>query len=179
MKNLKEMARHLFGPFLKSPYIYRGSIDKRKTTDPELCSICKGRCCKNCGCFLSPQDFSKISYKVLNQEIQKGYISIDYVWKKNYEKKGTLVLRIRNVGSPIVDIKRSSKPHQCMMLTPNGCSFSYEERPLGGKLLIPLVNDKGYAVCYPRYSYIECAREWEPYKRILRKLYFKYRNIDY
>lgn len=176
MKFLKEKVRFLLRLFLKSPYIYNGSIDKRSTTNSELCNNCKGKCCKNCGCFLSPQDFGKISYKALNKELQKGYISIDLVRKSNYVKKGTLVLRIRNIDSPIVDIKRSSKKHQCMMLTPKGCSFSYEERPLGGKLFIPLVNSEGIGVCYPKYSYIECAREWQPYSRILKKLYKNYRN---
>ena len=172
----KKNLRFLLKSFQKSPYVYTGCTDEDKNTNPELCSLCKGRCCKRCGCFLSPQDFKEISFKALDDEFKKGYISIDLVKPSlviDEITRNTLVLRVRNLGAPIVDTTDKYRPRQCMMLTPHGCSFTYKKRPLGGKMFMPLL-DGDYVKCYPKYSYIECAREWQPYQRLLKKLKRKY-----
>ena len=73
--------------------------------DFSVCSSCGGYCCKRCGCHYSPDDFSEISYEYLRKEIEKGYISIDYVDREALlAKRGVYFLRVRNVEAPILDV---------------------------------------------------------------------------
>ena len=177
MRKKLDVFRRVVKLFLKEAYVYRSDLSEEANTNNELCSQCKGRCCKNCGCFYSPRDFKKISYAFLKREIIKGYISIDLVRKTKRSRdvpRDTLVLRVRNVDRPIVDTDPNFRPRSCKRLTDKGCSLSYQKRPTGGKKLIPILNVEGYLMCYPAYSYIECAKEWRPYQRILRKLYWRF-----
>ena len=48
----------------------------------EICSKCKGFCCKRMGCHFSPDDFKDLTFDGLKKEIDKGYISIDW-WEGN------------------------------------------------------------------------------------------------
>lgn len=177
MKKKLDVFRRVVKLFLKEAYVYRSDLSEEANTNKELCSKCKGRCCKNCGCFYSPRDFKEISYRYLKREIQKGYISIDLVKKTKKSRdvpRDTLVLRVRNVDSPIVDTDQDHRPRSCSRLTDEGCTFSYEDRPTGGKKLIPILNVEGYLMCYPSYSYVECAQEWSHYQWTLRRLYWKF-----
>lgn len=163
--------------FRKEPYVYRTDLSEEANTNPDLCSKCKGRCCKNCGCFYSPRDFEKISYRYLKKKLLEGYISIDLVRKtkkSNDIPKDTLVLRSRNVGRPIVDTDQKHRPRRCVRLTETGCSLSYADRPTGGKKLKPILNVDGYVCCYPAYGVIECTKEWRHYQRVLRLLYHRF-----
>ena len=148
------------------------------TVDERACSTCKGQCCKACGCYFSPRDFEKISYSYLKEELLKGRISIAYVGKYvhrvNAYGTGVFYLRMRNKDAPIVDIENVSRKG-CMLLTDKGCSFSYEERPLGAKALKPKmhIEPDGEGVmflCRQEYSMFAVCFEWLPYKRLLRQL---------
>lgn len=136
----------------------------------ELCTKCKGRCCKSCGCHYSPEDFKDLSYEGLKREIDKGYISIDW-WEGNpFEDERNisrgLFLRIRNINSSIVD---ASWGGRCVLLTEQGCPLDYENRPKGARLLIP--SEKG---CKLEYDKQDCAKDWYRYSDILLRLYDEY-----
>lgn len=140
----------------------------------ELCSKCKGLCCKSCGCHYSPNDFKNITFESLKTEIEKGHISIDW-WNgspfddkehKNIDK--VYYLRIRNVDSNIVD---PSFGDRCSLLTETGCSLTYNERPMGGKMLIP--NENG---CEQEYDKQQSAIDWYEYNDILKELVELYRD---
>lgn len=136
----------------------------------EICSKCKGKCCKTMGCHYSPKDFEEISFEYLMSQIDKGYISIDW-WEGNpFEDNRNIhrafFLRVRNVESPIVD---PSWGGRCSLLTETGCSLTYNERPTGGRLLIP-----GEKNCVPKYTKEDCVKEWYKYNDILIKLYENY-----
>lgn len=143
----------------------------------QLCSECKGECCKRCGCHFSPDDFAEISFEFLKSELEKGYISIDYFSKETtYMNTGAYILRIRNQDSPIVDLEQKVRP--CMLLTEKGCKLDYAHRPSGGKLLIPkveLIGNRKKRICYSTYSVTSCCHEWMPYQKLLHRLakYFK------
>jgi len=130
----------------------------------ELCAKCKGYCCKSLGCHFSPRDFEDISFETLKKIIKKGHISIDWwdgdVFDKNRDR--TLYLRIRNKNASIVD---PSWGGECMLLTEHGCSLSFNERPMGGRGLIPGVNE-----CIVKYSKEDCCKEWYEYQNLLEKL---------
>jgi len=180
MKKKLDVFKGLKKLFLKEAYVYRTDLSEEANTNPELCSKCKGRCCKNCGCFYSPRDFKEISYRYLKKEIEKGYISIDFIPKTKKSRdvpKDTLVLRSRNVDRPVVDTDINFRPMRCKRLTEQGCSLTYDERPTGGKKLMPILNVEGYICCYPMYGIIECTKEWRPYQRVLRRLYRRFTNF--
>lgn len=145
--------------------------DISKNVNKEICTKCGGECCKICGCHFSPDDFKKITFESLKEEINKGYISIEYVDREHiYSNHGCYILRIRNENSPIVEINRTHRK-ACMMLTEHGCKFDYKHRPTGGKLLIPSKEGR----CKNKYSIRDCCYEWEQYQNILCDLvdYFK------
>lgn len=123
------------------------------------CKECGGRCCKNMGCHYSPDDFKDKSFEALKSEIEKGKISIDW-WAADEPE---YYLRARHVDAPIVD---GSWGGICINLTENGCSLSFEDRPLGGKALKP-VRSFG---CPNFYTKEMCKNDWKPYAETLKKL---------
>ena len=144
----------------------------------DACRICGGKCCKQGGCPFSPRDFLEISFLKLRDEIAKGYISIAYFPKGekycNPFKTGVFFLRMRNKGAPIVDIYDESHG-ECILLTETGCPFSFENRPFGGKALLPRMHaepdGEGYMFfCGQEYSTKDICFEWLPFKRILHEL---------
>ena len=148
----------------------------------ELCTACKGLCCQRFGCFYSPRDFKKITFKDLKLEIEKGEIQILYIPKsRSGQGTGVFVLAVRNVGGPIVNIPiRYTGP--CMKLTDNGCSFNNFSRPYGGIFLLPKggVDKKGkaYPQCEAMYTAREASFEWLPYKKILQTLAYYFCDDD-
>ena len=147
---------------------------EKEATDPETCAKCNGKCCKQCGCHYSPTDFTNISFSSLKKEIEQGYISIDAVgYGRREPKDKTLILRVRNKNSKIVDLEFKSSP--CILLTETGCKLRYEDRPLGGKALIP---SKSFQ-CYSMYSIKECCIQWKPYQSILGRLAKYFLDKDY
>ncbi len=159
------------------------NYEMTQTTNYDVCAICGGAWCKKCGCHFSPDDFKEISFEYLKTEIEKGYISIDYVDGEAASWPiGALILRIRNKNSPIVDIGyRKDTP--CILLTDTGCKLDYEQRPTGGKLLIPkFLEINSYRtskpVCYSKYSINTCSREWRTYQEILVELKQHFTGID-
>lgn len=160
-----------------------------------ICSKCKGQCCKQMGCHFSPEDFKEISFEALKAEIDKGHISIDW-WEGNpFEEinysfiasideydfgiseideddedtiERAYFLRAKNVGANIID---ASWGGTCSLLTEKGCSLSYNDRPKGGRELIPVEGNKE---CITNYSKQDCAKEWHTYDDILTQLYDYY-----
>lgn len=142
----------------------------------ELCSKCKGKCCKAMGCHFSPDDFEDLSFEGLKKEIDKGYISIDW-WEGNpfdtdnrKEIPRAFFLRIRNRDSKIIN---PSWGGVCSLLTDKGCILSYNKRPKGGRDLIPAVPE-----CRITYTKDQCARDWYKYNDILSELEDYYYDKD-
>lgn len=139
----------------------------------EICRVCRGLCCKSCGCHFSPDDFKEITFESLKKEIDKGNISIDWwdgspfvdndigVSSDGIER--AYYLRMRNQDSPIVD---PSWGGQCSLLTDTGCPLSYEERPKGARELIPISEGR----CYSNYTKKQACKDWYEYDDILRRL---------
>ena len=138
---------------------------KKDCTNKELCSECKGRCCKEVACFFMPNDFKKIEFKYLKSKIRKGYISIATV----NEVDGItlpypiLYLKVRNINSDICCISAAGR---CMLLTNKGCKLSFKKRPSGGKALIP--SREG---CKSLYTEQEILTQWKPHQEVLKQLW--------
>ena len=155
------------------------NYDAPENVNSAICSECGGECCKRCGCEFSPNDFQEISYEFLKKEIEKGFITIEFIDGGDlYELlDGVLILRMRNKNSPIVDSVKKKTP--CILFTENGCKLDYEHRPTGGKLLRPTTKKDGAIFrrrsCSSTYSIESCCYEWWPHQRVLYELaeYFK------
>lgn len=144
-------------------------------TNKGLCSKCKGRCCKDSGCFFMPDDFEKIEYEYLKNEIEtKKYISIAAVNSVSgiVFPIFRLYLKVRNVDSPICNC---STKGTCMLLTPTGCSLTFKDRPTGGKILIPKEDGK----CYATIRHDEVIGAWRQYEDVLKKLWNEYSDIPF
>ena len=131
-----------------------------------LCKECRGKCCKSMGCHFSPDDFNDLSYEGLKKVIEKGFISIDW-WEgspfdDSDDSGRALFLRMRNKKSRVID---PSWMGECILLTKEGCPLAYENRPKGGRLLIP--DKKG---CRAEYTKNDAARDWFKYNDTLLKI---------
>lgn len=134
----------------------------------ELCSSCKGMCCKKSGCDYFVSDFERITKDEILKALLPGKISIVSAFKKSVINGKVILtpflyLRARNKDRDIVDLFSMKKT--CSMLTDTGCSYSLEDRPGGGVNLIPKKNG-----CKPLKDPIEEMRKWEPYQGVLAKI---------
>lgn len=126
-----------------------------------ICAECRGKCCRFYACHYSPDDFADKSFEALKTEIEKGKISIDW-WEAEPRE---YFLRCRHVGEPVVC---GSWGGVCVNLTPDGCSLSWDERPLGGKALKPGETLKDH--CVTSYKKEDCKNDWKKYDKVLHKL---------
>lgn len=134
----------------------------------ELCSSCKGMCCKKSGCDYFVSDFERITKDEILKALLPGKISIVSAFKKSVINGKVILtpflyLRARNKDRDIVDLFSMKKT--CSMLTDTGCSYSLEDRPGGGVNLIPKKNG-----CKLLKDPIEEMRKWEPYQGVLAKI---------
>lgn len=136
----------------------------------EICAACGGKCCKKSGCDYASTDFKDLGINHLYEILMNGKISIVSTIKLEILPNGKkianpiLLLRARNIDRPIVDLLSMKKT--CSQLTETGCSYSYEERPLGGKNLIPVSN----GICYPNIPPTDILDTWDSYQKTLSKL---------
>ena len=136
----------------------------------EICAACGGRCCKKSGCDYASTDFKDLGINHLYEILMSGKISIVSTIKLERLPNGKkianpiLLLRARNIDRPIVDLLSMKKT--CSQLTETGCSYSYEERPSGGKNLIPVEN----GICYPNIPPTDILESWNSYQKTLSKL---------
>lgn len=136
----------------------------------EICSLCKGRCCKKSGCDYATYDFKDLSTNGLYQALESEEISIVAALKFEKLKTGKLYvnpflyLRARNMNRPVVDL--FSLKTTCSQLTDQGCKYVLDRRPSGGKNLIPKANNR----CYPLKNPLEIVDTWQSYQKTLAKL---------
>lgn len=154
-----------------------------KYINEQMCSECKGACCKKGGCQYEPKDFEEIKYNYLLEKLNEGYISI-VASLEPYSINGKnimgthLYIKSRNVDRPIIDLY--SPRTRCKALNSTGCMYDANNRPSGGLNLIPAKDEKGKC-CYPEKDPMEYIIMWEPYQNILRKLvkHFTGKSVEY
>lgn len=145
-----------------------------KIEDINICKQCGGRCCKKCGCDYSALDFDDLSYKTICEFLSEGKISVVSMVSFDRLSNGKkianlfLYLRARNVDRDVVDL--ISVKTRCSQLTEIGCSYTYDDRPTGGKNLVPVEGGK----CYPAEDQFELVKTWQPYQNVLRKVVKRY-----
>lgn len=158
------------------------SGERLELENSQICKECGGICCLRAPCHWSPRDIEDLSYEGLKKFLkEKKYISIvrfpGYVTelgKCGFENNrfSFYILRTRTRGTNIASIgKNLKKDDLCMLLKPDGCSISFEERPRGARLLVPKREEE----CEHLYDLYECISEWKDYQDVLRKLFWYFR----
>lgn len=165
------------------------AYNMKNNENPDICKKCKHPCCTSMGCEIFPVDlikkYGEVSLEVIEKLFATGYVSLDW-WEgdprpdKSELPRGYF-LRMRNVGAPIVD---PSYRGQCMLYDPDkGCKLSFENRPLGGRLLVPHpdgeCNYDGFenSIMVLEYPKQNIALHWFHYYDILEEAYNKYNII--
>lgn len=143
----------------------------------EVCKNCGGRCCKKSGCDYWPSDLPDKTYKGILKFLENGKVSIVAMmnFKRINEKLCNfpfLYLRERNTGRDVVDLLSMKTP--CSNLTEHGCSYTYEERPSGGKNLTPSKD----GLCYPKEDNLQKVLEWSPYQKQLEEIVKRYTGLS-
>ena len=164
--------------------------DIENNEDTTLCTICRGFCCRHAGCPLSVDDFMRWYGDVTEENIKKallsdGKIALDWydgdyrdsLLDENgdyydYDEKDRAgqcyYFRMRHVGEPPICPSFGGK---CVALTPLGCALSWEERPLGGKMLTPNRDpETGEFKCTSYNSKLDFIHDWFPYNDLLEKI---------
>ena len=167
---------------LLDPEGYRQKVldkfTKKRNENLKVCAKCGGKCCKTAPCHYSPSDFKDLSYKAMKKVIKKtGYIAIlklpGHLCELIYEdlhvdRPDFYVLRVRTKCTGIAtEAGKIADFDECINLTPTGCKLSYDERPMGARLLIPRSKEK----CMQLYNMEACTADWEKHQEVLRKLY--------
>ena len=179
----------VIGEIVENPEGYRQKVLKYyenvKAEKPEVCKACGGVCCLRAPCHWSPRDIENLSFRGLKRLLkEKQYISVlrfpgsvcdSCLRELDYDGSYYYILRTRTRGTGIAAIAtKPKKDDLCMLLKPDGCAISFEERPMGARMLIPEENKK----CKHLYDLDDCVYEWKDYQDVLRKLYHYFRITE-
>ena len=163
--------------------------DPKITKNYEMCKFCGGSCCKRNACDCSPKDFDNDINK-MREALLTGNYTIDFSRQDadafiiefnqiyldvNMVKRipsQFFYLRPRNVGRPIVDIIHKEEVEgPCIFWSQEkGCALTYEERPKGGRTLIPMLGPGKIPLCVGQYEKREMIADWKPYTDALVSL---------
>ena len=138
------------------------------------CQDCKGKCCREHGCVLAPADFFKDGTGPEKENIVKKLKNGDLyaIDRTGYEGGLLYYIRMRHKCYTFIGIDAIG---ECVMLGDNGCGFSFEERPLGGKAL----QSSPDFHCTQTYTLDKMAADWEPYSEVLSEIFNEYEELFY
>lgn len=104
----------------------------------KICSTCNGKCCKSHPCAVFPEDIKPLSKEKIREMINSNYCinwwEGDVIEEGNLSRVYYIMPRVKGDNRVIVN----SWGGECTFFVNNkGCSLSWQDRPTGGKLLIP------------------------------------------
>lgn len=153
----------------------------------EECAKCRGRCCKERGCSLAPEDMLRV-LTTENTDIDRNNTAtepkstdINPVFLKGLlkllqEEKLYTIDCVSQNGIPFYFLRMRHKCYtfigveamgECIALTPSGCSLSEEKRPKGGRFLKS--SPDGH--CMQHYTKEDMLADWEPYQQVLSEIW--------
>lgn len=147
------------------------------------CRECKGKCCREKGCSLSPEDMLKelerrtqIPAEQLKKQDSlggmllemlkddKGLYAIDFFLNGNVP---LYYLRMRHKCYTFIGIDAMG---ECVALTKDGCCLTKEQRPKGGRFL----KSSPQGECRQFYTKEMMEEDWKPYQQILSCIWKQY-----
>lgn len=134
------------------------------------CAECGGRCCKEHGCVLSPEDLLRAlsgkeadhdSLMELLRDEEKGLYAVEYV---SAPQGVFFYLRMRHQCYTFIGVEAMG---ECVALGAGGCLFSTEQRPKGGRMLKSSPDRQ----CVQHYTAEQMYADWQPYQEVLGRIY--------
>ena len=138
----------------------------------EICSVCKGACCKATPGHIFPSELKfPVTLESLTTLLQTNLYAIawwgDSPMDKREEATRLFYLRMRQVcADKILD---DSKHYYCILLTEIGCKLPHDERPMVCRALIPKENFK-CTFDDDSLTKVNCAIAWMPYQGIIKSV---------
>lgn len=139
----------------------------------ELCSLCKGSCCKTLPGQYAPEDLKEtITYDLVKKLLYEGKHSID--WLEGDEE--IYYLRPATINGGMID---PSWGGRCVNLTDDGCSLTEDVRPLQCRMLKPqgTVNHKTCNAA-KEFNKEAMAKRWLNYQNILLDLVKELKDVE-
>ncbi len=147
--------------------------------NPEICSRCKGVCCKAGGAHIFPDELAfDISADSLINLLSKGIYSVDY-WgdpPSDLRAGTTRIYYLRYKHTGRAELLDHSKYIPCILLTENGCRLQHDERPRVCRELVPK-DDFRCNFENDEFSVISCAVAWQKYQNELLSVLKYYKQI--
>ncbi len=147
------------------------------------CRECKGRCCREKGCSLSPEDMLKelekrtqipaeqLKEKENLEELLSAMLKEDqglYAIDRMSADHGLLYyLRMRHKCYTFIGIDAMG---ECAALTKEGCSLDSGRRPKGGRFLQSSPDGR----CIQHYTREMMEEDWKPYQQLLSHIWMQY-----
>lgn len=137
------------------------------------CSVCKGKCCRERGCILSPEDlFKKCSIET--KEKLLAFLQDDNcmyaIDMANAENGIFYYLRMRTKCYTFIGLEGFG---ECIALSDKGCILNYDDRPKGGRSL----KSSPDFHCHQEYLIEEMYADWKPYQDMLSDIWNEYANL--
>lgn len=157
-------------------------MDIAYNQDLGVCGRCGGRCCRNMGCHTHPDDIIKRFGPITEESLRKALLCGDYsadCWDGDVREDNDIpfdesdarcecwFIRARHIGSGAVD---KSYGGICANLTKHGCKFSWDERPSGGKALVPQEGGKCHDTSFDK---VPAVVAWLPYSRMIEDIVYR------
>lgn len=148
------------------------------------CSQCKGRCCRERGCSLSPQDMHRaLARKMKSESFQpkEGELrdAVLFLLQKESGDARYAIDYFNTVKGPVFYLRMRHKCHtfigvdglgECIALTAEGCILDEGQRPKGGRFLKS--SPDGYCIQY--YTQEMMEEDWKPYQETLSSIWKEY-----
>lgn len=150
------------------------------------CTECKGKCCREKGCCLSPEDlFRALSKKnqelnfrrMLQKELKEHLMNLLkeedglYAIDRTVAADGPFYyLRMRHKCYTFIGVDAIG---ECVALTDTGCMLSYQERPKGGRFLKSSPDRR----CQQMYTMADMYKDWAPFSKMLSEIYEEYEAL--
>lgn len=134
------------------------------------CAACGGRCCREHGCVLAPDDLlralsgavpDRATLLALFRNQEKGLYAVEYF---RAPQGVCFYVRMRHKCYTFIG---SEAMGECIALGKNGCMFSQEDRPRGGKMLKSSPDRQ----CVQHYTAEQMCEDWKPYQELLSGIY--------
>ena len=136
----------------------------------DICGSCKGRCCRSLGCMLSSAD--------LLRALKRSTASTANILKV-FDEKPYAIDRMSVSGGEFFYLRMRHKCFnfigadafgECEALSDEGCTLSFDERPFGGRMLLPVEGGS----CVQQYSKEDMVSDWLPYQTMLSEIWDKF-----
>lgn len=169
-------------------------VEIENNENHEACAKCGGRCCMRHGCDVYPQDVKRwfkadtITKEMIIKLLDSGKVALDYwegdvrddfaypddAFSEYYPK--CYFLRMRHVQESAVT---ASWGGTCRCFEPGkGCTLTWEQRPTGGRALIPHPDGNPNECSVLIVEKAHCALAWLTYMDIMEDIFYNYQASE-